>query len=310
MTDFGEIVENYHTTGAADNVVRDSEFLPHITYSEVVDYGRIKVEAEIQGTANISSFETPPVEWTRFVEDNSNDQEILRLAQNLQKELQEKFEEDVIPELEYDLSVAIDSNFADYCSELENEYEPEETQISEVALTISSFSFPIEDLITERAEQRAEMDLSDFDLIEAYYLFSDNEAIQNDVEHFGFKFDRAMVNDHLEVYGWTNILKVEDTVKNTYLWKQFLEFKGSDQEIYQEAEKLQQELKSLYITDFLGNNNVELNDRLDTSFERFVQKEYDVEVEDYLIRSYMAIHEDSYNPEELIIAREEELANK
>lgn len=314
MTDFGKIVEDYHTTEAADNVVRESEFLPHITYSEVVDYGRITIQAEIQGTANIRSFEKTPVEWTRFIEDNSNDQEILRLAQTLQKELQEKFDEEVIPELEYELSVEIDKDFVDYCSGLEDEdgeeYEPEETQISEVILTVSSFSFPVEDLIAERLEQREEMGMSDFDLIEAHYLFSDSEAIENDMEHFGFKLDRTMVDEHLEVYGKTDVLKVEDTVRNTSLWDQFIKFKGSDQEIYKEAEKLQEELKTIYKDDVLSSQQYELNDMLNHSFQKFVQKEYDVEVDEYSIFCFIEINENSYNPEDLVVAREEALVNK
>lgn len=129
----------------------------------------------------------------------------------------------------------------------------------------------------------------------------------------GFDFD-----DGLDVYAITKDLKMDDFNTEVKAFNDFVDFNGSEKEVQDKAEELQEILKEYYEDNYLYMNDYlyedyEVNKDLEDAFERFVANKYE-EVSDfehdYYIRVLITLSANSFNPEYLMNRRDEISSNK
>lgn len=140
--------------------------------------------------------------------------------------------------------------------------------------------------------------------------------IETVIGYYGLELDNKggvevdMYDGIVEIYAITTDLTPSDFERLPNEWEKFVNYKGDN--LYAEAEKLQTSLKEQYDDDYFDITYNVSSDLLD-SFERFVANKYE-EVEDFEhdfdFYVYVNVSDNSFNPEDLIRAREEELSNK
>lgn len=142
--------------------------------------------------------------------------------------------------------------------------------------------------------------------------------IEHTIEYFGLNLEftgggELNVSDGLiEFYAITDDLTIKDIKRLPYDWKKFVEFKGDKKQVQAQAEKLQETLKEYYNENYL-DVEYDIDFNLKDSFQRYVANKYE-EVDDFdydtEFIAFIRISENSFDPEDLVQAREEELSNK
>lgn len=140
--------------------------------------------------------------------------------------------------------------------------------------------------------------------------------IESTLGYYGLELDNRgggevdVYDGQVEIYAITTDLTLSDFERLPYEWEKFVNYKGDN--LYAEAEKLQIILKEYYDDDYLDIVHNVNSDLLD-GFERFVANRYE-EVSDFEhdfdFYVYIRISDNSFDPEDLIQARKEELSNK